>query len=250
MDIGIEGVALKLIEWTQGVAQGATVGALSWTELLDPFPQGADDTFAVMGLAQVAVALTVVLMNALSQAVFVVDAKGCVLLLNRLASKLIARKDALTIFNRVLRAASPRDTTALHRLIAKASQPAAGNGGAVTHALRLERPSGNGPLPVLVTALPAMRWAQANRPVAAVLVGDSVQEVETEPERLRHWYDLTAAEARVAALVGQGRTVEEVAKLLGVQPNTVRVQLREVFAKTGATRQAELVRLLASLPRR
>ncbi len=95
-----------------------------------------------------------------------------------------------------------------------------------------------------------MRWAQANRPVAAVLVGDSVQDLETDPERLRHWYNLTAAEARVAALLARGRTVEEVAELLSVQPNTIRVQLREVFAKTGTTRQADLVRLLTNLPRR
>jgi len=245
-DIGIEGVALKLVEWTQGAA----VSALSWSELLDPFPQGADDTLAVMALAQVAVALTVVLMNALSQAVFVVDVKGCVLLLNRLASQFVARKDALTIFNGVLRAASPSDTTALHRSIARAGQPAGGNGGGAAQALRLQRPSGNGPLPVLVTALPEMRWAQPNRPAAAVFVGDPGQELETDPGRLRHWYNLTGAEARVAALLAQGRTVEEVAELLGVQPNTVRVQLREVFAKTGTTRQAELVRLLTSLPRR
>ncbi|HVO26279.1 MAG TPA: hypothetical protein VMW56_21915, partial [Candidatus Margulisiibacteriota bacterium] len=172
-DTGIDGVALRLVEWTQGAASGTALGALSWTELLDPFPQGVDDASAVMGLAQIAVALTVVLMNALSQAVFVVDARGCVLLLNRLASKLVGCKDALTVRNGVLRAASPSDTTALHRSIATAGQLAGGNGkGRVgAQALRLERPSGNGPLPVLVAALPEMRWTQPNRPVAAVLVG-------------------------------------------------------------------------------
>ena len=241
----VEGVALKLIEWSQG----ATVGALPWTELLDRFPQGADDASVVFGLAHVGVALTVMLMNALSQAVFVVDAKGCVLLLNRLATELLQRTDALTIFNGVLCAVAPSTTAALHRLITKAGEPPRFDGGRPPQALRLESPRGDGPLPVLVNALPKMRWAQPYHPAAAVLVGASEPDSEIDPGALQRWYGLTPAEARVAALLAKGRTVEEVAKLLGVQSNTVRVQLREVFAKTGTNRQADLVRLLATLPR-
>ena len=63
--------------------------------------------------------------------------------------------------------------------------------------------------------------------------------------------DLTAAEARVARAIAQCRTVEQIAAEAGTSPQTVRSQLKGVMAKTGVSRQAELVGLLAgaALPR-
>jgi DNA-binding CsgD family transcriptional regulator len=56
---------------------------------------------------------------------------------------------------------------------------------------------------------------------------------------------LTPAEGRVAALIAQGIAPERAAERLGVSRETVRNQLRAVFAKTGTHRQSELVALLA-----
>lgn len=58
-------------------------------------------------------------------------------------------------------------------------------------------------------------------------------------------FDLTPAEARVARAVAQGNTVEVIALSNGVSRETVRTQLASVLAKTGMSRQAELVALLA-----
>ena len=57
-------------------------------------------------------------------------------------------------------------------------------------------------------------------------------------------FDLTPAEARVARAIAGGQTIDEAAAALGVSRETIRTQLRAVLAKTGTTRQAELVRLL------
>ena len=59
-------------------------------------------------------------------------------------------------------------------------------------------------------------------------------------------FGLTPAEARLAAaLAGGGRAMPEIASALGISRETARSQLRAVFAKTGAGRQAELVGLLS-----
>jgi DNA-binding CsgD family transcriptional regulator len=58
-------------------------------------------------------------------------------------------------------------------------------------------------------------------------------------------FDLTATEAKVAALLVEGQSVEAVAAAQGVMANTVRMHLKSIFAKTGVHRQAELVSLLA-----
>jgi DNA-binding CsgD family transcriptional regulator len=61
---------------------------------------------------------------------------------------------------------------------------------------------------------------------------------------LQALFDLSPAEARVAQGVAQGSSLDELAGLLGVSKETLRTQLRGVFAKTGTARQAELVALL------
>ena len=57
-------------------------------------------------------------------------------------------------------------------------------------------------------------------------------------------FDLTPTEARVARALGRGATVAEIAAGNGVAQPTVRNQIREIFAKTGVRRQADLVGLL------
>lgn len=61
---------------------------------------------------------------------------------------------------------------------------------------------------------------------------------------LEERYGLTHAEARVAARLGRGLAVKEIAAELHVGVETVRTHLKRVYAKTGTRRQAELVRLV------
>jgi DNA-binding CsgD family transcriptional regulator len=62
-------------------------------------------------------------------------------------------------------------------------------------------------------------------------------------------FDLTPAEARIAASVASGQTVQEMAVDYGVSPETVRTQLKTVFNKTGTTRQTTLALLLSGVGR-
>jgi DNA-binding CsgD family transcriptional regulator len=62
-------------------------------------------------------------------------------------------------------------------------------------------------------------------------------------------FDLSAAEARVAGCIVEGLTIEQIAGRNGVSAETVRTQVKAVFAKTGTSRQAQVAALLAGLPR-
>lgn len=68
-----------------------------------------------------------------------------------------------------------------------------------------------------------------------------------EPGALAQAFGLTQAEARVASMLVEGRSVNSIAEKLGVAPNTVRMQLKAVFAKTDTRRQGELIALLTRL---
>ena len=61
-------------------------------------------------------------------------------------------------------------------------------------------------------------------------------------------FGLSAAEARVLPLLLQGERPARMADALGVKLSTVRTQLSAIFAKTGALRQQDLIRLLGSVP--
>lgn len=65
--------------------------------------------------------------------------------------------------------------------------------------------------------------------------------------RLEALFGLSPAEARVAALIGEARTVSAAARLLSTSPGTVRNQLKVIFNKIGVNRQAELVAILSQL---
>lgn len=62
-------------------------------------------------------------------------------------------------------------------------------------------------------------------------------------------FDLTPAEARVACALAKGLTIDQIAAGHAVGYETVRSQVRAVFAKTGTSRQAAVASLLAGLPR-
>ena len=64
-------------------------------------------------------------------------------------------------------------------------------------------------------------------------------------EVLQGLFDLTPAEARIARGIGEARSIETLASTLGVSRETVRAQLKTVLAKTGLSRQQDLISLLA-----
>lgn len=66
---------------------------------------------------------------------------------------------------------------------------------------------------------------------------------------LTELFQFTPAENRLAELIVRGQSPEECARCLGISINTVRSQLRALFAKTGTQKQAELVGLISRISR-
>jgi DNA-binding CsgD family transcriptional regulator len=83
---------------------------------------------------------------------------------------------------------------------------------------------------------------------AAVLALTPVTAPQAPPvELVQSLFDLTPAEARVARAIAAGKTVEDIASDGGVSSNTVRTHVRGVLEKTGCSRQADVVALLAGI---
>jgi DNA-binding CsgD family transcriptional regulator len=85
-------------------------------------------------------------------------------------------------------------------------------------------------------------------PSTAIFVSDPEQRVETAEEMLCRLYALTPTEARLAAILMQGKSLEDAGSELEVSTNTARTHLKRIFSKTGTTHQGDLISLLLSGP--
>lgn len=114
----------------------------------------------------------------------------------------------------------------------------------------LPLPDQSGRPPIIVHFLPMRRSALDifSGAYAMMYVTELAIKAGPQPALLEALFDLTAAEAKVASQLVEGQSVSEIALRQGVASNTVRMQLKSIFAKTGVHRQAELVGLLTIRP--
>jgi DNA-binding CsgD family transcriptional regulator len=89
------------------------------------------------------------------------------------------------------------------------------------------------------------RAGSTHAAVAAVFVRKAELELPTTPEIIARHYRLTPSELRVLLAVIEVGGVPEVAEALGVADTTVKTHLGSVYGKTGTSRQADLVKLVA-----
>ncbi len=83
--------------------------------------------------------------------------------------------------------------------------------------------------------------------VGVCLLEDPERRNTAEPRLLRQTFGLTRTEAEVAALLGQGLRLRQIAEQKSISYETARAHLRSIFAKTGASRQADLIVLAGNL---
>ena len=173
------------------------------------------------------------------------DRRGDVASVNQTARRMLGANDGIYEWRGALRAIVPREDERLGKLVARAL-PRLGRlveGGY----LSVRRPVG---LPLVVHVHPVTPGRAdfgAERLAALVLVRDP-DASRFDPEMVGDALGLTAAETRVAVLLGMGRSVREIARELDRSENTVRWTLKNVLSKTNSARQADLVRLLLQLP--
>jgi DNA-binding CsgD family transcriptional regulator/PAS domain-containing protein len=183
--------------------------------------------------------------------VVTLDRAGRILFANRAALAMAAAADAFMFAPDGMKALRAPDDGALQRLIHAATRPAPGTA-ARGGALRLKRRSGGRDYAVLVAPLAAPAAASLFAhfmPAATVLITDTNASRAALPNYLDQLYGLTQAELRVADRIVRGDVPKQAAAALGISVKTVRDHLEMLFRKTGTSRQADLLRLLLSLPK-
>ena len=177
------------------------------------------------------------LMDSLAAALLVVDASGRVQFMNQPARELGAAGDGISIGpDKLLRASSQAQTTHLHSLIRMAAQ-GQGGGGMSIQCQKSER--------ILAAVIKTPSASRTPDLVAVYLRFPSDQGI-TSVEQLSSIFNLTPAESLIAHSLSHGLALVEAAALSGITIGTARNYLKRVFAKTGTSRQVELVNLILS----
>ena len=178
----------------------------------------------------------------------VTGAADQLLLANATAEQILKARDGLELTRSgELRASTgccPRFLEVLHRIIQETLE---GDGGTKPEVLAVRRPSGKHPITLVVRPVNVHGSPEQSAgagPAAVVLIMDPELSLPTAGPELRELYGLTAAEARLTALLINGKTPEDCCEAMGVSRFTVYSHLKRLFKKVGVQRQSELVSLL------
>lgn len=185
-------------------------------------------------------------LDAIASAVILVDADLRVVHTNVAGGHLLASGDPLKETAGQVSLGNPVVQAALASAVRDAGKDESGLGG---RALGIPAPRHDGS-PAVLHVLPlrygTMRPGLAPAATAAIFVAPSGRLTLGEGVAAP-LFDLTPAEARVFSRMAEGDSVADASRTLGTSEGTVRTHLHRIFEKTGTRRQAELVRLAASL---
>jgi DNA-binding CsgD family transcriptional regulator/PAS domain-containing protein len=184
--------------------------------------------------------------------ILLVSAQGEVVYRNPAAERLLDSALGLRLDGTRVLAASAGDQRVLREAISQAAQESPAQ--AAPRVVALAQTTAAVPMVVVVRAAGAVFAPStgARRGLALVSVRGGQTVHDPANCAFAHEYQLTAAQAKVSALVFAGQPLGAIARSLGVSENTVRSHLRLVFQKTETHSQMGLVhlhaRICASMP--
>ncbi len=185
--------------------------------------------------------------DGLSAGVFLLDANARIVFANSTGNAVIDDGRMLRREQDALVATDPQQAALLRGVVAAAANgdAAVGTGGIaiplgcshtnrwIAHVLPL-------------TSGARRRAGIAYSAVAAVFVRQASMEMRSPMNAIADTYKLTASELRVLCALVEVSGIPAVADILGIAQSTVKTHLQHLFNKTGASRQLDLVKLVAA----
>jgi DNA-binding CsgD family transcriptional regulator len=189
-------------------------------------------------------------LDALAHGAIILDKRGIPVYLNAAAERWVRSNRELTANSCGIRAADAAVDASLQRLIGGCIKTAQGTAMTAGGSLTLWADTSGRALHVSVAPL---RVEQSLQPMGSsrlcVLMYLSDGSIpDSVSEMLCARYGLTSRECRVAEALLEGSSVDEIATKLSVGRETVRTQIKAVYAKAGVRRQVQFIRLVLTHP--
>src|SRR5580704_1352289 len=177
-------------------------------------------------------------------AVLLVTGDCRVVFANAKAEDLVWRQTGLRDERGRLAAATPSLTARLRALARQGLRPRGGEGHAGG---TLELSCGENCAPLLAHVIPLARnrteaSLDLDRPAAALFVIDPAANLDATAQRFAVQFGLTGAETRILVELVRGNGLLSAAAQLKITEATARTHAKRILAKTGTSRQTELIR--------
>jgi DNA-binding CsgD family transcriptional regulator len=194
---------------------------------------------------------TVDILNSSPRGVLALSTDGKIQFANTLAQRVLMAKDGISSSEEKLLLKDPESHAVLDDFIATAKLLNLGqladrslNG---SRSLAIKRNSGLASYQLMLNAVPLSSWKIETSPsdrMIIVYLHDPDFNIQPTEEDLINYFDLTKAQAKVAARLYSNDNLVGVAAQLKISVNTARSHLRAIYTKTGAKNQMELTSLL------
>jgi DNA-binding CsgD family transcriptional regulator len=176
-------------------------------------------------------------------------ADGRVLHANHAAWEMMERGWPIQNQNGCVRAADRKRSEALLECMQQAAEVAAANGRGTLclHVSLATMQNDGGAAIATVKPLVVRKSPAGGESVLGLFVTRLGSSDSPALAGIAQCFALTPAEKRTLEQFAQGSSVAETASALAISQNTVKTHLQNIFAKTGSTRQPQLLRLVSEL---
>lgn len=184
-------------------------------------------------------------LQSLAVAVVLTDSEGSILYANEAAERMFAAGGPILRRGKIIQTQNPAIDDALLQAIASAASDVSVGSKGIGLPV-----SATGKPPAVAYVLPLTQGTAraAFRPACAAVFVSTTTSASPLPEAvLATLFELTPAEARVLLTIGSGMNPAKSALSLGVSENTLKTHLNRIYAKTGKSRQADLVKLVSDI---
>ena len=186
--------------------------------------------------------LAKVALGMINAAIIIVSREGRVVFSNSAGEAMLAGSAGISIgIDGICRTSSREDTKALHELLESACDDADD----CVRWLTIDQ-FADTEQPHSLVAIPQGRMGADRRVVILSTFGQANSSLNIEI--LQNMFGLTPAEAAIALEITMGGNLEAAARHSGITVSSARTYLKRVFGKTGANRQADLVKLVLTSP--
>ena len=241
----VDSPAVAQRAWLQ-IARGAKAGAFTAAEKaalqsLAPHIERVLRLHARLGSIESERQAYEATVNALAIGTIVLDQHGKLLSMNQQARALVDAGNRLSLQNGMLALADREEDSRLQSLVQGLLRKPDPHR---MEALSVSRPR-KSTLGLLLRAFPrqAMRTTD-RRPALIVYIADPKLRKLAPEQLISQLFGLSASEARLTALLADGMTLVDAAKIMSISLGSARTYSKRIFTKTGVGRQAELVRLI------
>ncbi len=182
--------------------------------------------------------------------VILVNADGYIISANQFAQDTISESKIIFLKNNVLCIATEKQNQQLKHLIYEAVNTPLNEAGDKVSSIKIDEPKGNGSVSLLITPdpYPGNHYDKQADICAAIFIAPNSIKQKIATSAIQSLFSLSPAEARLAALLTTGMSLNDAAEESHISKNTAKVQLKSIFSKVGVSRQAELIKRILTSP--